>query len=330
MNRKLSVLLILVLLIGLLAPAVAGAEGITDAPTPAAPKGVRLPDPVTEGDLVREPALAGAAAAEPVREPLALGADKRIPLGVRPEAAVLAAAGVRPVRVSVQLNKPSLSSVGRGMTPEQRVAYAAQVAALQDQVIAQVEADGGKVLGRFHTLSSGFVAEMTGVSASKLTARPDVARVSLVRDYQLDLSETVPWIGASQLQELGITGKGVNVAVIDSGIDFTHKAFGGPGTTEAWEMAYFGDDPACATGTEPAVRQRSKLPDPAFFGPNAPKVKGGWDFVGAAWKPAGLPEVPDPNPIDADCRRRPGGHGTHVADIIGGLPYPGTGCRRCA
>ena len=38
MNRKLSVLLILVLLIGLLAPAVAGAEGITDAPTPAAPR----------------------------------------------------------------------------------------------------------------------------------------------------------------------------------------------------------------------------------------------------------------------------------------------------
>jgi minor extracellular serine protease Vpr len=38
MNRKLSILLILVLLIGLLAPAVAGAEGITDAPTPAAPR----------------------------------------------------------------------------------------------------------------------------------------------------------------------------------------------------------------------------------------------------------------------------------------------------
>ncbi len=36
MNRKLSLLLILVLLVGLLAPAVAGAEGITDAPTPAA------------------------------------------------------------------------------------------------------------------------------------------------------------------------------------------------------------------------------------------------------------------------------------------------------
>ena len=36
MNRKLSILLILVLLIGLLVPALAGAEGITDAPTPAA------------------------------------------------------------------------------------------------------------------------------------------------------------------------------------------------------------------------------------------------------------------------------------------------------
>lgn len=291
---------------------------------PAPPQGVRVPERVTEGDLVREPVLAGAAAAEPVREPLALGADKRIPVGVRPEVAALAAAGAQPVRVSVQLNKPSLSAVGREMTPEQRVAYAAEVAALQDQVIAQVEAEGGKVLGRFRTLSSGFVAEMAGVSASKLAARPDVVRVSLVRDYQLDLHETVPWIGAGQLQELGITGEGVKVAVLDTGIDFTHKAFGGPGTTEAWEMAYFGDNPACATGREPQCAN-AKLPDPAFFGPDAPKVKGGWDFIGDAWV-SGSPEVQDPNPIDSDYTPpRTGGHGTHVADIIGGLAYPGQG-----
>src|SRR6185503_10316979 len=52
------------------------------------------------------------------------------------------------------------------------------------------------------------------------------------------------------------------------------------------------------------------------------KVVGGYDFVGEAWTGVvgGLPLASDPDPIDCSpsfigCG---GGHGTHVADIIGG------------
>ena len=64
---------------------------------------------------------------------------------------------------------------------------------------------------------------------------------------------------------LGVHGENIKVAIIDTGIDYTHANFGGPGTPEAYDAAF-------ATSTAPA--------DPALFGPLAPKVKGGIDLVG--------------------------------------------------
>ncbi|GAA1373684.1 S8 family serine peptidase [Luteococcus sanguinis] len=86
--------------------------------------------------------------------------------------------------------------------------------------------------------------------------------------------------------ELGYTGKGIKVGVIDSGIDIDHPDLGGTGTS----------------GTT------------AF--PNA-KVAGGYDFVGDAYDAETNP-VPVPDPIPDDC----GGHGTHVSGIIAGQGDP--------
>ncbi len=63
MNRKFTLLLILVVLVGLLAPAVAGAEGITDAPTPAASRySHRLIVELTSAPLTQSSVAAEAAA----------------------------------------------------------------------------------------------------------------------------------------------------------------------------------------------------------------------------------------------------------------------------
>ncbi len=166
----------------------------------------------------------------------------------------------------------------------QRVAYAAQVSALQDKVISQVMAVDAsvKVLGKFKTLSSGFSADIAGKDAAAIAALPDVVSIKKINDYQLDLSVTVPWVGGNIPHVAGIDGTGIKVADIDTGIDFTHKAFGGPGSTTAWEDAYYGSDPSCVTGTEPTCAN-ALPPDPTMFGPNAPKVKGGFDFVGDSW-----------------------------------------------
>src|SRR5207253_9542009 len=107
--------------------------------------------------------------------------------------------------------------------------------------------------------------------------------------------------GAAAVAAKGFTGKGVRVAVLDSGVDYTHKELGGPGTLDAYLAAY-GDSPA-----DPANR------DPGKLFPTK-KVVGGYDYVGESWPDT--QELADPDPIDCggpiDCT---GGHGTHVADI---------------
>ncbi|HJF17590.1 MAG TPA: S8 family serine peptidase [Aeriscardovia aeriphila] len=115
--------------------------------------------------------------------------------------------------------------------------------------------------------------------------------------------------------QTGKTGKGVNVAIVDTGFDFTHADFGGAGTAAAYETAYQAQDQDPLTN--PALKG---LLDPA-------KYKGGYDFAGAAYGSAGADgkpvtkAAPDPNPIDG-----PGGHhGTHVAGTALGFGVNGDG-----
>lgn len=148
-----------------------------------------------------------------------------------------------------------------------------------------------RVVGSVDTLLNGVFMTVDAKELSALAALPAVDRISRVKDYEIALSDTVPYIGASAMHTAGTTGTGVTVAVLDSGIDYTHTAFGGAGTAEAYSDAYL--DPVDTTGFPTA------------------RVTKGKDFVGESWPNADL--APDDDPIDAE-----GGHGTHVADIIGG------------
>jgi subtilisin family serine protease len=145
------------------------------------------------------------------------------------------------------------------------------------------------------------------VDASALPAirqMPGVAAVRPVINYRLTLEETVPYVGATAVHEKGFEGEGIVVAVLDSGVDYTHRNLGGPGTIEAYTEAY-GDAPG-----DP----RNETRDGLF---PTEKVIEGFDFVGEAWPEGDLTE--DPDPIDAPgAPVAQGGHGTHVSDIVAG------------
>ncbi len=104
-------------------------------------------------------------------------------------------------------------------------------------------------------------------------------------------------------QQTGRTGKGVNIAVLDTGLDYTQADFGGPGTTAAYQTAL----------------ASTNAPDPSWY--DGTKYLGGFDFAGptynadpnsAAYDPT---PKPDANPIDG----KGGDHGTHVSGTAAGF-----------
>jgi subtilisin family serine protease len=125
-----------------------------------------------------------------------------------------------------------------------------------------------------------------------------------VRRYSIDNAVSVPFLGVPEVwQNTGYTGQNIKVGIIDTGIDYTHATFGGPGTPEAYEAAH-------AAADQPA--------DPALYGPDAPRVKGGVDLVGDDYNadPSSASYQPVPHPDDnpLDCQ----GHGSHVAGTAAG------------
>jgi len=173
----------------------------------------------------------------------------------------------------------------------------------QSAMAGNIASVGGRELARVQVAHNAIAVRIDASQLNQLAAISGVARLRPVLDYQMTLTETVPYVGGTAVQASGRDGTGVTVAVLDSGIDYTHRNLGGAGTAAAYAAAY---------GASPADPLNTTL-DGLF--PTA-KVIAGFDFVGESW-PTNPALTPDPDPIDF------GGHGTHVADIIAGQSLDG-------
>ena len=222
------------------------------------------------------------------------------------------------VQLAVKLQDPPLvvavganaKQNGIAMTADQQRAYLAQLKQKQDAVMSQIQALGGVELGR---VSKAHNALMISIDARQLRALHGIGGVVAVRpvsDYtvsftppppptpQPDLATTLAYVGGVAAQNLGYKGQGVRIAMLDTGIDYTHYNLGGTGNVADYTAAT-----AAAAGAPP----------PSLF-PTG-KVIGGYDFTGETW-PNG-PLAPDPNPIDLN------GHGTLTSDTAGGHSLDG-------
>lgn len=235
------------------------------------------------------------------------------------------------VEVSVRLAEPAIAeTVPEGALAEGAVPGKAEQKAKKDKVVAQQEqfvaeaSDlGADELGRTELAANLVALSVDAGQLTEIAALPNVISVTPIRTYEThavtqattqedpvesgSLAQAIDYVQARALHDDGFDGTGVKVAVLDSGIDFTHANLGGPGD-QAVTDACFAAPVAAPTGVCATL-----------FGEGAPKVKGGYDFVGETWPNGARTE--DPNPIDAGSAA---GHGTHVADIIAGRSADGS------
>jgi subtilisin family serine protease len=210
------------------------------------------------------------------------------------------------VEVGIKLQDPPLvvavganaKQNGSSMSAAQQRAYLAQLNQKQNALMAQIGLLGGTEIGR---VSISHNALYVSIDARQLTNLKNLAGVVAVRplnNYQISLADTLSYIGATAVQNNGITGQGIRIAMLDTGIDYTHYNLGGSGNVADYNIA---------------KADASSTPPPNLF-PTS-KVVGGYDFTGEVW-PNG-PLQPDPNPIDLN------GHGTLTADTAGGRSNDG-------
>ena len=199
------------------------------------------------------------------------------------------------------------------LSDNQKQSIRDQLRSQQAPVENQVRNYGGKILASYQASYNGFKVSIAASQAAQLASLPGVVAVYPLELMQPSNIHGIPLIGAPQVWDgvNGLHGEGIKIADIDTGIDYTHADFGGSGNPADYQTAL-------ASDTLPA--------NPAWFGPTAPKVKGGVDLVGDSYDPdptAGAlyqpnPQ-PDPNPLDCF------GHGTHTAGTMAGFGVLGNG-----
>ena len=219
------------------------------------------------------------------------------------------------VRTIVQFTEPAAIASRSGLRMdntahrEEMASYSASLRTARASRVAAIARLGARVQNTTEWAFNGAVIDVDPARYAEIARIPGVKAVGPAGAYRM--AQAAPptvgqLIGTAQVNAGANTGQGVVIAVIDSGVDYTHAAFQGPGTPAYYATAVSGANPTTITDT------------PGVF-PNGPRVKGGYDWVGEAWPNGAV--APDPDPID---NRQPGetgpgaGHGTNSASAAAG------------
>ena len=192
---------------------------------------------------------------------------------------------------------------GRKLSKGEKQAVKSQLKATQDGLRGGIARLGGAVLADYQVAYNGIKVRVDRSKLADLAELPGVTAVRALQVMKPDNVRGVPLIGAPAVWDglAGLHGEGIKVAVIDTGIDYTHANFAGPGTVAAYNAANAADT----------------LPPSPALGWGL-RVKGGWDFVGDDYDADPSSDTyqpvpkPDPNPLDCN------GHGSHVSGTAGG------------
>jgi minor extracellular serine protease Vpr len=207
----------------------------------------------------------------------------------------------RPIMVFVEMTRPSVAEsiapridAGENVSEPQRAALRTVIRQGQAQVQRGIENANGRIHATLTDVLNGFRATIPAGSIEAVSKMFGVKAVYRVGLAQRELENTVKYVHADKTwKKTGMTGLGVKIAIIDTGINYYHKDFNG-------------------TGEPDNTTDNPDIVEPGSF-PTA-KVVAGYDFVGDAYDADTVPN-PTPDPDPKDCN----GHGTHVAGIAAGM-----------
>ncbi len=149
------------------------------------------------------------------------------------------------IRVIIQLADPPVAAYrSRLQTSSPRLAeaeqnqvraYAEVLQMHQQQVIKSIQQQGiaVEVRRRYSYLFNGLAVSTKLGNAERIEQLPQVKAVYPDYERRATLDESVPLIGAPQVWQMkdargqAVTGQGIRVAIIDTGIDYTHPDLGG-------------------------------------------------------------------------------------------------------
>ena len=183
------------------------------------------------------------------------------PLGLRNDTTTVM------VQVAGDPSAARRGNANRELSDAEKASIEAKLKATQAGVQQAVEQLGGTVMADYQAAYNGLKVRINRHKTDEVAELANVVAVRPLQLMRLDNTKGVPLIGAPAVWDgvNGLHGEKIKIAVIDTGIDYTHANFGGPGTVAAYNAAN-------ATDTLPA--------NASLFGPAAPRVKGGIDLVG--------------------------------------------------
>jgi subtilisin family serine protease len=139
-----------------------------------------------------------------------------------------------PERVIIQLRGTPLARIVAGARSSARQALAAQhtqleaeLARICSQTRQRALASHEVVTREFFTVFNGFAARLSRDEQSQLRRLPDVVEIYLDVEMRATLDVSVPLVGAPAFwSAYSFTGAGTVVAIIDTGVDYTHSDLG--------------------------------------------------------------------------------------------------------
>ncbi|MEM8531636.1 MAG: S8 family serine peptidase [Chloroflexota bacterium] len=184
-------------------------------------------------------------------------------------------------------------------TPDAVAIQSSQNRDSQQLLMASLQQVDAEVLFQTSIAYNGIAVSVPLNQVSALESFPDVVGTHIITPKERSSISATAFSGAPVIwsSPRRAAGDGVRIGVIDTGIDYAHATFGGPGNRY-----------------NPATNNPNVIEEESF---PTEKVVGGFDFAGNDYDASGengsMTPSPDPDPLD--CQ----GHGTHVASTTAGF-----------